>query len=98
MQYDRHADSNAQSPNPNGQGQPESSDDYSHVSVSGLMAENAALRAELASIQVERTKLAELQRRIMELLHVESADRLVHDVRNLLNERALLKALTEMAE
>ena len=98
MQYDHHADSNAQSLGDKGQRQHETSDDYPHVSVAGLMAENAALRAELASIQVERSKLAELQRRIMELLHVQSADRLLHDVRNLLNERALLKALAEMSE
>jgi hypothetical protein len=52
------------------------------------------LRAELEQLRAERNRLAELQRRIMELLNVPSPDKLVHDIRNVLNERDLLRALT----
>jgi hypothetical protein len=73
-------------------------DDCSAFSVAALLAENAALRTELAALRLERTKLAETQQRIMDLLNVRAADRLIHDVRNVLNERSLLKALIEMSE
>lgn len=56
-------------------------------------AEVRELRAELEQIRAERNRLAETQRRIMELLNVQSPDKLVHDIRNVLNERELLKAL-----
>ena len=70
--------------------------DDSNLSLAALMAENAAMRAQLSSLRLERTKLAETQQRIMDLLRVQSPDRLVHDVRNVLNELALLKALVDM--
>ena len=100
MHYDRHRALPAQSIGEadTSKRQFPANDDDSGVSPAALMAENAAIRCELASVQLERTKLAETQRRVMELLHVDSPDRLVHDVRNLLNERALLKALVDMGE
>ena len=61
--------------------------------ISSLSAENHELRAELEQLRAERNRLAETQRRIMELLHVQSPDKLVHDLRNILNERELLRAL-----
>ena len=72
--------------------------DDSRVSLAALMAENAALRSELASLHLERAKLVETQHRIMEALDVQNSERLVHDVRNVLNERSLLRALLEMPE
>jgi hypothetical protein len=58
-----------------------------------LTAELHELRAQLEQIRAERNRLAETQRHLMELLHVQSPEKLVHDVRNVLNERELLKAL-----
>jgi len=99
MHYDRHSALPAQSIDTDASSRKHPlPDDYSGVSPGALMAENATLRSELASVQLERTKLAETQRRIMELLNVDSPDRLVHDIRNILNERALLKALVDMGE
>src|SRR5215469_6522701 len=61
--------------------------------IANLTAENRELRADLEQLRSERNRLAETQRRIMELLNVPSADRLLHDIRNVLNERELLRAL-----
>jgi hypothetical protein len=61
--------------------------------ITALVARNRELQAELDRIRVERNRLADLQSRIMELLHVQSSDKLLHDIRNVLNERELLKAL-----
>jgi len=61
--------------------------------MNAALAEIRELRAELEQIRAERNRLAETQRRIMELLNVGSPDKLVHDIRNVLNERELLKAL-----
>jgi hypothetical protein len=97
MHYDKYTSSTSQPFGADDQrpGDP-GTDDFPTVSVAALMVENAGLRSELASVHLERTKLAETQQRIMELLHVDSPDRLVHDIRNVLNERSLLKALIEM--
>jgi hypothetical protein len=61
--------------------------------VTALVAQNRELRAELEQIRAERNRLVETQARIMELLKVKSPDKLLHDIRNALNERELLKAL-----
>jgi len=61
--------------------------------VTNLVAQNRELRAELDQIRAERNCLAETQGKIMDLLKVKSADKLLHDIRNVLNERELLKAL-----
>jgi hypothetical protein len=61
--------------------------------VTALVAQNRELRAELDQLRAERNRLAEMQARIMELLNVKSPDKLLHDIRNVLNERELLKAL-----
>ena len=60
-----------------------------------LQAENMELRAELEQARAERSRLFERQRRMMELLKTTNADHLVHDLRNLLNERELLRTLCE---
>jgi hypothetical protein len=59
-----------------------------------LTAEVNELRAELEQLRAERNRLADIQRRIMELLKVQTPERLLHDIRNVLNERELLRALT----
>jgi hypothetical protein len=62
--------------------------------IAKLAAELCEVRADLEQVRAERNRLAETQRRIMELLEVKSPDRLLHDIRNVLNERQLLRALT----
>jgi hypothetical protein len=53
------------------------------------------LKAELERLRAERDKLQEMQLRILELLGTDRPDRLIHDLRNVLNERALYRALAE---
>ena len=64
--------------------------------ISYATAENRDLRAEVERLRAERNRLLDTQRRIMDLLGVRSADRLVHDLRNVLNERELFKALADI--
>src|SRR5437879_2822193 len=56
------------------------------------------LRAELDRVRADRDRLAAQQAEIMRLLNVTNPDKLLHDIRNLLNERELFKALTETLE
>ena len=63
--------------------------------IASTMADNHELRAELNQLRAERDRLLETQRRIMEVLGAKSPDKLVHDLRNVLNERDLLKALVD---
>lgn len=51
------------------------------------------LRAEVDRLRAERDRLLATQRTVMDLVHATNADRLIHDLRNLLNERELYKAL-----
>lgn len=67
----------------------------SSAMLAGLQAENIQLRAELEQLRAERTRLLERQQQVMELLKVSSSDRLIHDLRNMLNERELLRTLVE---
>jgi len=73
-------------------GDPEQGSD-SAARVTALLARNCELEGEVEALRAERNRLAEMQSRIMELLHVPSPDKLLHDIRNVLNERELLKAL-----
>lgn len=61
----------------------------------GLVAENRELRAELDSLRAERAHMAEILARLTEVLGSKCHDRLVHDVRNVLNERELYRALAD---
>jgi hypothetical protein len=63
--------------------------------IAAMMAENQQLRAELERIRSERAKMSEVQSRLMEVLGSKSPDRLVHDVRNVMNERELYRALAD---
>lgn len=58
-------------------------------------AENRDLRAEVDRLRAERDRLATVQRSIMELLGTKDAARLLHDLRNVLNERELYRALAD---
>lgn len=59
------------------------------------LAENRELCAQIEQLRADRDRLMEIQRRMMDLLGAKSPDKLVHDLRNVLNERDLLKALVD---
>jgi len=65
----------------------------------GEMVSRAAaaheLQAEVDRLRAERSLLLDRQRRIMELLGTAVPEKLVHDLRNVLNERELFKALAD---
>src|SRR5688572_27223373 len=61
--------------------------------LAAAMAENHELRAEIERLRAERARMADIQTRLMDVLGCKSPDRLVHDVRNVLNERELYRAL-----
>ena|SRR5688500_12834059 len=73
----------------------ESETNHLHAQVSTVMAENRELRAEVDQLRADRARIAEIQSRLMEVLGSKSPDRLVHDVRNVLNERELYRALAD---
>jgi len=63
-----------------------------------LSADNRDLRAEVERLRGERDRMQETQRRVMELLGTTAPERIVHDLRNVLNERELFKALAGSLE
>lgn len=65
--------------------------------MASILAENRELRAELEALRAEKARMAEILSRLTEVLGTKSADRLVHDVRNVLNERELYRALADSA-
>ena len=68
-----------------------------HGQVTSVLAENRELRAELEVLRAEKARMHEILSRLAEVLGSKSADRLVHDVRNVLNERELYRALADSA-
>ncbi len=60
-----------------------------------LVEENVRLCAELQRVREERDRALAIQQEIMQLLEVQSPRRIVHDLRNVLNERVLLRALVK---
>jgi hypothetical protein len=54
------------------------------------------LRLELDRLRAEREKLLDIQRRVMELLNSPSPDKILHDLRNVLNERELYRTLADI--
>jgi hypothetical protein len=58
-------------------------------------AELRDLRVEVERLRVERNRLLEMQSQVLQLLGTDRPDRLIHDLRNVLNERALFRALAE---
>ena len=63
--------------------------------LASLQAANRQLQADLEQVKADRDRLFDIQRRLMEVLGTPSPDRLVHDLRNVLNERELFKALAD---
>jgi hypothetical protein len=56
------------------------------------------MRAELSVLRVERDRLADRQRQIAELLKSSNPEKIVHDLRNVLNELTLYKALVDVQD
>ena len=65
--------------------------------MASILAENRELRAELEALRAEKARMADILSRLAEVLGSKSTDRLVHDVRNVLNERELYRALADSA-
>ena len=65
--------------------------------VASILAENRELRADLETVRAEKARMAEVLAKLVEVIGSKSADRLVHDVRNVLNERELYRALADSA-
>jgi hypothetical protein len=63
--------------------------------IASILAENRELKAEVDQLRAERSRWRETQERIMQLLGATAPEKLVHDLRNVLNERDLLKALVD---
>jgi len=69
---------------------------WTHPSqIASIVAENHELRAEVERLRADRARMCDVQNRLMEAVGCKSADRLVHDVRNILNERELYRALAD---
>ena len=51
----------------------------------------------LEQLRAEVAHLRDRERQILELLNIQSPDRLMHDLRNLLNEVQLLRILADHA-
>lgn len=82
-------------------GRPQADDSHdcdeeaSHAAcIARLVGQNNELRAEIEQLKAERNRFAENERRIMELLGAKVPDKIIHDLRNVLNERDLLRVLT----
>jgi len=60
-----------------------------------ILADNRELRAELESVKADRVRMAEILARLTELLGSKSPEKLVHDLRNVLNERELYRTLAD---
>lgn len=64
--------------------------------VAAVVAENRELSAEVQRLRSEREQWLETQRRVMELLSCTSPERIIHDLRNVLNERELYRSLADL--
>lgn len=64
-----------------------------HDRISELTRENKTLLAELEQLRTEREQCNRIQAEMLSLLNAPSPAKLVHELRNVLNELTLLKAL-----
>lgn len=65
--------------------------------IAAIMAENQDLRAQLDQMRADRARMSDILNGLVEVLGSKSPDKLVHDVRNVLNERELYRALADSA-
>ena len=59
------------------------------------LAQQRELREQLEQVRAERDRLLDRQRQIAELLHSQNPEKILHDLRNVLNEVQLYKMLVE---
>jgi hypothetical protein len=80
-----------------GNARAQGADNGNHLTaqINALLAENRELRAEIERLKAERARTTDTLNRLMEALGTSSVERLVHDVRNVLNERELYRALAD---
>ncbi len=71
-------------------------DEASHPPAASGSRDPVGISSEILRLRAECDRLEETQRRVMELLKSSSSDQIVHDLRNLLNERDLFKALADV--
>jgi hypothetical protein len=60
-----------------------------------IRTESEELRAQVEHLRAERDRLVQVQQQIMVLLRTARSDKIVHDLRNVLNERDLLKGMLD---
>lgn len=65
------------------------------LSLTKVVAENTELLAEVSRLRADRARLSAILSELTRLVGSKSSDRLVHDVRNVLNERELYRVLAE---
>ncbi len=70
--------------------------DTNHLSASGETDHCADLEEELARVRGERDLLRSRIDRVAEAIGCENPEKVVHDVRNVLNELVLLRKLVEL--
>lgn len=63
-----------------------------------IPAELRQLRAEVEKLRSDCERLQLVQRQIMELIGAKSPEKIIHDLRNVLNERELYRALADMGD
>jgi hypothetical protein len=72
------------------------------VDIPAQLAKQAAevheLRAEVERLRAERDRLLDRQRQVAELLRSANPEKIVHDLRNVLNELQLYKMLAETTQ
>jgi hypothetical protein len=61
--------------------------------IKALSDENERLSADLRQLHQERERFGKIQAEMVTLLKAKSPDRILHDLRNVLNELTLLKAI-----
>jgi hypothetical protein len=70
----------------------------SSLPLATALAQIQELSAELNRLRTERERWTEQQLQVMELLASKSPDRIIHDLRNVLNERELFRSLADLGE
>jgi len=77
--------------------QPFERDERSSEPSSAASAAPVTEQMSLEQLRVELDKLRDRERQIIQLLGVKSPDRLLHDLRNVLNELQLLRILADQS-
>ena len=95
--FTRHDLSSAQAGGTSGRAGDEVDSGHLQGRLASILAENRELRADLEAVRAEKAQMAEVLAKLVEVIGSKSADRLVHDVRNVLNERELYRALADSA-